>query len=108
MRLWKCVKLGAEIAKQKQVKPTTDGWLVKSQSGQGFWHVKEDFSGNCPDAETRKTTCKHCFAVRYFIQAEKPTGEVVAKMRIPSPSLESLHCCAECRGLSCLTSCLGT
>ncbi|MBI3587710.1 transposase [Candidatus Micrarchaeota archaeon] len=75
---------GLEIAKQKQVKPTKEGWFVKSQSAKGFWHVKEDFTCNCPDFEFHRVTCKHAFAVRYYLKAEMqtPTGIVVKEKRL--------------------------
>ncbi len=60
---------GLEIARQNQVKESKDSWLVKSQSGRGFWRVGEDFSCNCPDAEFHKTTCK-LFHYFQFNQAE--------------------------------------
>ncbi|MBU1196976.1 transposase [Candidatus Micrarchaeota archaeon] len=75
---------GLEIARQKQVKPTENGWFVKSQSGAGSYRVDELFNCNCPDSQKRQATCKHAFAVRYFLQVEKETatGVQVEKVRI--------------------------
>jgi hypothetical protein len=43
-----------EIAKSKMIKPTKDGWLVKSQSSDNCYKVAEEFVCNCPDPETRE------------------------------------------------------
>jgi len=78
---------GFEIAKQKQVKPNGNGWTVQSQSGHGVYHVGEDFDCDCPDCQTRQTTCKHAFAVRYYLQVEKetPKGLEVERVRLSYP-----------------------
>lgn len=75
---------GLEIARQKQVRPTKNGWYVKSQSAEGEYRVNEYFLCNCPDSELKKTTCKHAYAVRYFLQVEKETetGVQVEKVRL--------------------------
>jgi hypothetical protein len=39
---------GFEIVKQKGVKETKNGWLVKSQSTMGFYKVNDDFICDCP------------------------------------------------------------
>ncbi len=66
---------GYDIAKNKKVKQTPDGWLVESQSGNGFYKVSDIFVCNCPDSELHKTTCKHAYAVRYYLDIEKDTPE---------------------------------
>jgi len=73
---------GLEIARQKQVEQVKDGWLVKSQSGNGYYHVGEDFDCDCPDYQKNKATCKHAYAVRHYLQAETPMGEVIHKERL--------------------------
>ena len=75
---------GLEIAKKKQIQPTKEGWLVKSQSGNGFYRVSEEFNCNCPDAEFHKETCKHAYAVRFFLKAEMqtPQGIKIIEKRI--------------------------
>lgn len=75
---------GMEIAKSKTIKPTKDGWLVKSQSSDNCYKVDEEFVCNCPDAECRGVTCKHAYAVRYFLQIERetPKGRETEKIRI--------------------------
>jgi transposase len=75
---------GIEIAKQKQVRKTKDGYLVKSQSGAGYYRVGEDFSCTCPDAEFHNATCKHAYAVRYYLKTEldTPQGVKVVEKRL--------------------------
>lgn len=62
---------GYDIAQQKQIKITKDGWLVESESGKGFYKVSSEFICNCPDSELHMETCKHAFAVRYYLNIEK-------------------------------------
>ena len=66
---------GYEIAQKKQITAIERGWLVKSQSGDGFYKVSDTFICNCPDSELHKTTCKHAYAVRYFLDIEQHTQE---------------------------------
>lgn len=75
---------GMEIARQKMVKPTKDGWLVKSQSSDNAYKVNEEFVCTCPDSEFHRTTCKHAYAVRYYLQVEKDTekGTETDRVRI--------------------------
>jgi hypothetical protein len=68
---------GYKIAEQKQIQATKDGWLVKSQSGDGFYKVSEDFVCDCPDSELHNETCKHAYAVRYYLEIERDTKEGV-------------------------------
>lgn len=67
---------GYEITQKKQVRTVKDGWLVKSQSGDWFYKVSDVFVCDCPDSELHKTTCKHSYAVRYYLDVEKhkPSG----------------------------------
>jgi transposase len=82
---------GLEIARQqgKQIKPMTNGngWRVPSQSGDGFYRVDEDFVCTCPDSQKRKCTCKHAYAVRYYLKTEidTPQGKVVKEKRLYRP-----------------------
>lgn len=73
---------GYEIARQKQVKAVKDGWLVKSQSGVGFYKVDDTFICDCPDSELHNATCKHAYAVRYYLDVEKHTKEGIKNDRI--------------------------
>ncbi len=73
---------GFQIAKQKQVKEVKGGWLVKSQSTQGFYRVSEDFICDCPDSELHNETCKHAYAVRYYLDIEKRKPEGIQNERI--------------------------
>jgi hypothetical protein len=73
---------GLEIAKQKQIRKTIDGWLVPSQSGSGFYRVDEEFNCNCPDCRGRNVTCKHAYAVRYYLQVERETPLGIKSERV--------------------------
>lgn len=75
---------GYQIAQQKQVKETKNGWLVKAQSKEGFYRVSEDFICDCPDSELHDQTCKHAYAVRYYLDIEKrkPEGIQSEKIRL--------------------------
>lgn len=79
---------GLEIAKQKMVKPTENGWLVKSQSDDNLaYKVDEMFSCTCPDCQKRNVTCKHAYAVRYYLRTETdtPQGKIVKEKRLTYP-----------------------
>jgi transposase len=70
---------GMEIATQKQIRRTTRGWLVPSQSGQGKYAValggEDGPRCTCPDWELRGGKCKHIFAVEYVIERQQhPDG----------------------------------
>ena len=73
---------GYEIAKQKGIKPTKEGWLVKSQSGEGFYRVSDTFVCSCPDSELHQTTCKHAYAVRYYLDIERHTAKGIKNERV--------------------------
>ncbi len=74
---------GYKIAQQKQIWITKDGWLVESQSGNGFYKVSNAFICNCPDSELHKETCKHAFAVRYYLNIEKKGINGLETEKIP-------------------------
>ncbi len=74
---------GYEIAQQKQIKITKDGWLVESESGKGFYKVSSEFICNCPDSELHMETCKHAFAVRYYLNIEKRNRDGMEVEKIP-------------------------
>jgi site-specific DNA-methyltransferase (adenine-specific) len=73
---------GLEIAKQKQVTKTENGFSVKSQSGNGVYTVNEEFECSCPDCAGRHNTCKHAYAVRYYLQREQETPQGVKSQRV--------------------------
>ena len=75
---------GMEIAKGKMIKPAKDGWLVKSQSSDNAYKVNHEFVCTCPDAEKRGITCKHAYAVRYYLEVERetPQGTQTEKVRL--------------------------
>lgn len=86
-------KKGFEIAKQWAVRETKDGWFVRSQSGHGFYKVSDDFVCECADSELHNETCKHAFAVRYYldIEKQKPTGAEIEKIRLTYPQAWSAY-----------------
>ena len=75
---------GMEIVKTlgKYIKPIEGGWTVPSQSSNDTYKVNEEFVCTCPDCQTRNVTCKHAFAVRYYLQAEQDTPEGVKTNRV--------------------------
>jgi len=76
-------------AKTKMIKPVKDGgWLVQSQTDKDrIYKVDEEFMCDCPDSQMHKTTCKHAYAVRYYIKTETdtPQGVMVKEKRISKP-----------------------
>jgi len=80
---------GKAIADQgNQIKKVNDySFRVKSQSGKGFYEVKETKDGltcSCPDFVYRGGRCKHIEATRYYLQVEKdtPQGIVTEKVHL--------------------------
>ncbi|MFZ3148152.1 MAG: IS5 family transposase [Methanothrix sp.] len=80
---------GKAIADQgNQIKKVNDhAYKVKSQSGNGFYEVKETKAGmtcDCPDFVYRGGKCKHIAATRYYLEIEKdtPTGTVTEKVHL--------------------------
>jgi transposase len=65
----------------------TDLFLVKSQSGPGFYRVHLSAKGpdcNCGDFSTRTLPCKHIAGVRYYLEGENalsPGEQVPEKVR---------------------------
>lgn len=67
---------GYEIATSSRIDRTKDGWKVPSQSGEGsYLVVSNGFEArcDCPDCQTRRTKCKHMWAVELVV-----TGQVDA------------------------------
>lgn len=89
---------GMEIAKQKTIKTTKDGWLVKSQVSDNCYKVTDEFVCNCPDAEKRGVTCKHAYAVRYFLEVERdtPQGTQTEKVRLTYKQAWKAYTGAQC------------
>jgi transposase len=78
---------GKAIADQgNQIKKVSDySFRVKSQSGKGFYEVKETKDGltcNCPDFVYRGGRCKHIMATRYYLQVEKDTPEGIVTEKV--------------------------
>ncbi len=86
---------GLEIVKKKGVKESEGGWLVKSESGRGYYRVSEEFACTCPDFENHKAICKHSYAVRYFLQAETPQGIKIGRVRLTYPQAWSAYNAAQ-------------
>jgi len=60
---------GILLAKSKRIKKIEGGWLVPSQFSDREYFVSEHgFDCTCPDCQKRNTTCKHAFAVQYYLQ----------------------------------------
>src|SRR4051812_21283970 len=72
---------GLEIAATLNIVRKGDDWSVPSQSIQKRYTVTregEAFACSCPDYDLRRTTCKHGFAVEFYLKREmttKPNGE---------------------------------
>lgn len=73
---------GQEIAKTAQIKKAKDGWIVPSQTTGAKYFVNEEFVCTCPDSEFHKTTCKHAYAVRYYLQKEIQTQQGIKTERM--------------------------
>ncbi len=69
---------GLEIAKTRQIKQLDDGFAVQSQNSKKFYFVdQEGLNCTCPDFEERTKTCKHTFAVHYYLQKITTTKKPV-------------------------------
>jgi len=75
---------GLEIAKTKQIFREKQGWLVQSQTANKRYFVDENFVCSCPDSEFHRATCKHAYAVRYYLakEVETPKGVKTVKVRL--------------------------
>ncbi|MCX6778127.1 MAG: transposase [Candidatus Micrarchaeota archaeon] len=76
---------GLEIAQMRGIERSKGGWLVPSQTVKAKkYFVDEDFVCDCPDSAFHKATCKHAYALRYYLSAEWDTakGTKVEKVRI--------------------------
>lgn len=80
---------GMEIARMGKIQKMKEGYRVPSQTEKGgFYQVSdEDFTCTCPDSQKRKQTCKHAFALRYYLKTEwdTPQGTVVKEKRLTYP-----------------------
>lgn len=73
---------GLEIATTLAIQPKGDSaWIVPSQTLTGRYTVSRGFDGfecTCPDFELRHATCKHAYAVEFYLKRETvvaPDGE---------------------------------
>ena len=86
---------GLEIAATLRIQRKGEGWIVPSQTLVGRYTVTregEGFQCSCPDFELRQTTCKHGYAVEFFLKREtiiSPDGETTVTetraMRVTYP-----------------------
>lgn len=86
---------GLQIAATMKIRPKGDGWIVPSQTLAGKYTVtrgEDGFACSCPDFELRHQTCKHGFAVEFFLKRETtitPDGETTVTetraMRVTYP-----------------------
>ena len=71
-----------------QIRKVNDNsFRVKSQSGNGFYEVKENNSGmtcTCPDYVYRGGKCKHILATKYYLEVQKetPQGTISEKVHL--------------------------
>lgn len=75
---------GQAIARTAQIEEADGGWLVPSQNTAQKYLVREDFDCTCPDSQFHNKTCKHAYAVRYYLakETETPQGTKTEKMKI--------------------------
>lgn len=75
---------GQGIAKTKQIVKEKNGWLVPSASSEKKYFVDASFNCDCPDSQFHNQTCKHAYAVKYYLQkeTETPQGVETVKMRL--------------------------
>lgn len=72
---------GLQIAAMMKIQPKGEGWIVPSQTLVGKYTVTREgdgFNCSCPDYELRRSTCKHGFAVEFYLKRETittPDGE---------------------------------
>lgn len=72
---------GLQIAATLKIQEKGGGWIVPSQSLVGRYTVTRDgdaFHCSCPDFELRQSTCKHGYAVEFYLKRETtitPDGE---------------------------------
>src|ERR1700740_54399 len=68
---------GLEIAATLKIEQESYGWIVPSQSvPRGEYRVTRKDDGmhcSCPDFELRHMTCKHGFAVEFYLKRETRT-----------------------------------
>lgn len=63
---------GLAILKEHKIKKIEGGYLVPSQNKNKRYFVAEhDFNCTCPDCQNRHLTCKHAYAVKYYLGIEK-------------------------------------
>jgi transposase len=98
---------GLEIAATLAIQPKGEAaWIVPSQTLKGRYTVTRTFDGlecTCPDFELRHMTCKHGFAVEFYLKRETvvaPDGETTVTetraMRVTYPQDWPAYNAAQC------------
>ena len=75
---------GMELAATKAIKKAGTTWLVPSQTSQGRYTVSRAVDGfrcTCPDYELRGQTCKHGYAVEFYLRRETAPDGTVTETR---------------------------
>lgn len=68
---------GLQIASAMRIQEKGDAWIVPSQTLVGRYTVTRDadsFRCSCPDYELRRSTCKHGYAVEFYLKRETTTS----------------------------------
>lgn len=97
---------GLQIAATMRIQEKGEGWIVPSQTLVGRYTVTRDddaFRCSCPDFELRQATCKHGFAVEFYLRRETvvtPDGETTvtetAAVRVTYPQNWPAYNAAQC------------
>ena len=85
---------GLQIAKTEKIREKRNGWVVPSQTTGGkTYFVNEEFVCDCPDSEFHNATCKHAYAVRFYLNMEikTPKGIVIEKKPISYSQVWSIY-----------------
>lgn len=78
---------GQEIASTRAIRKKGSFYLVPSQGGGGLYQVSitaESESCTCPDYQTRQQTCKHLYALAYYMTRKLNTdgSETVTEVKV--------------------------
>jgi transposase len=97
---------GLEIAATLNIQKKGAAWSVPSQTLNGRYTVTREAEGfhcSCPDYELRRSTCKHGFAVEFYLKREttiSPDGETTVTetraMRVTYPQNWPAYNAAQC------------
>lgn len=91
IRAWEMLSNGCEIKRLSE-----NAYLVKSQSGNGFYLVTcqdSDWSCECSDYVNRQVACKHIYAVYFSVTSRKQVASKNFALEIASPDEERCSVC---------------